>query len=1077
MRRISMAVVLLVVIVLGSTGLLRAQAEGAGTITGTVRDDSGAVVPGADVAVSNEQTGLNRTGVSNDQGAFRFAALPVGLYSLSVELVGFKKAVVEHIRLEVYAVSEHSVTLEVGEVTDLVTVTSEAIQVDKRTAELGTVIQEELIEELPLNGRGFLQLAGIQAGVQSGDAAPGVAQWAYGAERQTSAAISGTRVSSTSYVFDGIPFKEHFYGAPGAQVQIDAIAEFKVQKGFFTGRGQTPGVISVVTKSGTNEVHGSLWWFHRNDNVDARSFFDADLGEFRRHQWGFEVGGPAVKDQLHWYSSFEGLDASRFNTQFATVPSPAFLQGDFSSLETPVNDPLTGQPFPNNQIPSSRIHPFATQYLADGFIPTPNLAGTANNFTGAAPRDQKDRKWIFRADWNFTENDKLFGRVIHADSQLFNNSILSGQNVEFPLDGRNVVLNWTHVFSPSLVLDARAGLNRAVMSLAQNLERDSDPIWSERYGIRNINTGRTCNYAPRPSMVGYSAFGGAGNCIVPVNNDYYYMADTSYTTGRHELTWGFTYVDRFTQQLAASWTQGFFSFTGGITGNDVADFILGHPESATGASAGAANRASMWWDAYIEDRIRMTQNFSLTLALRYQVHPWLGLEAGPEQGNYLDYMDFARPRGGIFFGGPESLIATDYNDFAPRMGFAWTPGGSDDLVLRGSYGVFYDETPGNDLAWDSSGPQNAFINNAFSNDPRNPLDIGTLFADPPVFTPTGFNEILDVSAPIGYVSLITNERRSPYLQNWTMSVQKMFPGQVLFETAYVGSTGRKMSMRQELNRQLPRLGAPLFDQEDRPWPNIGFNIQDAGAGMSKYQSLQITVRKTSSNFTMLMGYTYGKTTDWDSFGSFTTYRLNDSNNGRSDWDMGHRLSLSWNYMLPGMDSNSAAVRGIMGGWQFGGITTINSGLPVSVRMSTDNSNTGTQFNARSPNRIGSGRLDNSTITKWFDTSAFELPPCDVSAFGEEFCQTSLLSNTYGNAGKGILDTDGIINFDFALVKNFNLSMIPTEQGRLQLRFEFFNAFNHPNFRGPNSNIQSAGFGTVNGALQGRQIQFALKMYF
>ena len=387
MRRSSMAVIMLVAIVLASAGGLRAQAEGSGTITGTVRDNSGAVVPGADLAVANEATGLRRTGISGEQGAFTFAALPVGLYNLSVEMPGFKKAVVEGIQLEVYAVVDHTLTLQVGEVSDTVLVTAEATVVDRRTAELGTVIGKELVEELPLNGRGFLQLAGIQAGVQDGNAAPGVAQWAYG-PRQTSASISGTRVSSTSFVFDGIPFKEHFYGAPGALVQVDAIAEFKVQKGFFTGRGATPGVISVVTKQGTNVVHGSAWFFHRNDNLDARSFFEREIGEFRQHQWGFEVGGPVLKDKLFWYTSLEGLDSSRFNTQFLTVPSTAYLRGDFSSLSTPIMDPMTGEAFPNNQIPSNRIHKWAQLYMEDGLIPAPNLPVTANNFTGAAPTNQ-----------------------------------------------------------------------------------------------------------------------------------------------------------------------------------------------------------------------------------------------------------------------------------------------------------------------------------------------------------------------------------------------------------------------------------------------------------------------------------------------------------------------------------------------------------------------------------------------------------------------------------------------------------------------------------------------------------------
>ena len=1033
-----------------------------GAIGGRVVDSTQAVVPGAEVSAHNLETGLTRNGISNEEGLFRFPALPAGRYDLTVNMQGFKKVVISNIKLDVGSIVDQTVVLEIGQVTEQVTVEANINTVNTISPDLGAVVGEQMVRELPLNGRNFVQLAGIQSGVVPDTHGRSTAG---GINRRSgiAVAISGSRPSSTAFIFDGIPFKEHFYGAPGTLQPIDSIQEFKVQKGFFTGRYDSAGVINLVTKSGTNRVHGTIWEFFRNDNFDARKFFDVGkLPEFRQHQYGFETGGPAIRNKLFWFASYEAVRFFRIGQGFATVPSLAWRNGDLSSVKTPVMDPLTGQPFPNNQIPSTRFAPFTKQFLDEGFIPppTPGRENLAFNYTGQAPTVQDDDKWVWRGDYVKSDKDKFFGRAIYSKSSLVARSPLKGLDDDTPLRGTNVVLNWTHVFTPRLLVDGRVGLNRSWMALALLPSRDTDPIWSQQFKINNINTSTLCNFPPSSDIAGIGRFGGRGDCIRPIDNDYYYMADLNYTRGKHQMAFGFTVVDKFIQQLAASWTQGAFSFTGAITGDGMADFLLGHPESAIGAAPGAPNRVSLWWDVYFEDQYRVSRNFSLTASLRYQLHPWFSVAGSTPADRTIHVFDPVRPGGGVTFG--EKVIDTDRNDWAPRLGFAWTPFGKDDFVIRSSFGIFYDETPGNQMGWDAIGPERGSFSSAGSTDPRNPVVIQGLFAPAVPFTLTGFNEALDKGTPIGLLpTMFSSRRRQPYLQSWTLSIQKALPKQMLGEVAYVGQHGLKLSKRVEPNRPLPSATDTRPLDQRRPWRNIVIVLMDDGIAQSHYNALQLSLRRTTANFSFIAGYTYSKDTAWDDYGPWKNYALFDPGNSRTNWDVPHRFSFSWNYEMPHLAGQNALVRHGLGGWQFGGITSIESGTPFGIGMSADRSNTGTVF-TKYPNRLRDGSLpgDQRTPDRWFDTSAFELPPL----------------NTYGNAGANILDADGLINQDIAFIKNFALRSLG-EGARVQFRAELFNAFNHPNFRGPSSNVQASTFGRVSSTLDARIIQFALKLHF
>ena len=1043
------------------TVLLRAQTTG--TISGTVTDPSGAPVPDVVLKLENAATGEARNGASGATGNYTFALVPPGTYRLNASKSGFGTVVVREIVVQVNSAVSTDITLGIAQISQEVTVMASPVEVDRQSASLGEVVQARQIVELPLNGRDFLQLATLSAGVnppatQNGES---TTQSLSGGRPSLTVSVSGSREISPEFLFDGIPSKQFFYGAVGIEPPVDSIAEFKIQRGYFSPEFGAPAAINVASKSGANAIHGAAWEFFRNDVLDARNFFDTSKPPYRQNQYGANAGGPVIKNKLFWFGDYEGFKVRQSGTAFNTVPTAAMLQGDFSGQPT-IYDPQTynaatnsRQPFPNNQIPADRISPFASTY--NQFIPAPNSApvaslGGANQF-GQTQHILNDSKFDVRVDYSRSTTDTLMGRFSYLNSDESDGSILPYAGTISPLHSRNAVAGWTHVFSATLVNDFRVGLDRAFLNSATPQGAEANPDWPTKVGLQNLNQIKECNGVPAVGLSGYSTFGFAfANCIISGNTNKVVSDDLSYTHGRHTLTMGARLI-RVNWRIIGSFTQnGSLNFTGQFTGdpsisaagNSAADYLLGAPANVSGEKPSQPTYRNAWWpNIYVNDNFQVTKNLTINVGVRWQFTP-------PPGEKYDNLFSFNFANGQLIRCGtsgiPGGCLSSHYLDFAPRVGIAYSP--AKNWAIRTSYGTFFDRLPGNEWVWNSIGPP-FLVGYSASSDPNVPtISIPTLF---PAFSPD-----LQGSSLFDLV-----DRKDPYLQQWTMSVQHTLPASIFLEAAYVGSKGTHLSKRVDANLDPapPAPGDTRSVQDRRPYPQWGFILSDQGRASSEYEALQLTARKQYSyGLTFLFGYTWAKSLDNDSYDGKATrnYRPGDMDKGPSIFDLRQRFVGSVVYDLPIGKGMTGMSKRLIAGWQLNAILTLQSGLPFQVTTPDDPSNTGAFWIPR-PNRVCDGNLPVSQRNpgQWFNTSCFTEPAL----------------NTYGNAGVGYLQTDGTKGLDFAIVKNFAL----VRESAIQFRAEGFNALNNVNFGRPGGTLGTPSFGQVLSAGDSRVIQFGLKL--
>ena len=1006
-----------------------------------------------------------RKAPTDELGSYRFTFLPPGTYSLQAESKGFNTVNIRDLVLTVNDVRRQDFRLQVGAVTQEVSVIANPVAVNSETAALGGVIEGKSVEALPLNGRAFLQLATLSAGAvdvdvpNSEDNANAVGQ-----RPGLSVSFAGIRSGSNEILFDGVPSKNEYENNIGLQPPPDAIAEFRVLQGYFSPEYGLPAVVNIVTKSGTNKFNVSLWEFLRNEKLDARNYFEVaplPKGNLRQNQFGVAVGGPIVKNKLFFFGDYEGQQIrSASGASFATLPTPEELGGNFSALlpdqqifDPSTYDPMTGtrQAFAGNIIPADRISPFAKAYSQ--FIPQPVPGATAPfNFVGTARTNERDTKFSARIDWVGSGKDKVFGRFSWSDSSLENLRPLPYAGTQIPINVRNAAVGWDHVFSLRLINDLRFGVDNVYEENSNPINAASNPKFPDVLGLQNLNSAPACNGLTDVSMAGYSGLGGANSCENPQNNNFIYGDHVSYQHGRHFLTFGGEIKQIRENDVVSFSTLGAFSFTGQYSGNGAADFVLGAAQSASGAQwTGPMHRRGIWPDLYFNDDFKVTRNFTLNYGVRWQYTQPL-----TEVDNKIAMIDFAHG-GNILVAGhggvSRGLITPHKKDFAPRLGLAWAPFGSTTWAVRSSYGIFYDRLPGNEWAWQGISVP-FLVGTSETSDPNVPtIDIATLFPSVDVSDPNSFQ---------GVSMFNLEDRRDPYIQQWTASVQHTLPWGIFTELAYVGSKGTHLSKRVDANV------APLPDptdirplQERRPFPQYGFILDDRGVGNSYYHGGQLTVRKSYSNGLVFQAaYTYSKCLDDDSYDGKATrnYYLANLDKGRCIMDARQRFVYSMVYDLP-FGKNLTGVAGqALKGWQVNTIVSLQTGLPFSLVTSSDPSNTGARFSRR-PRQLCNGNLPGGerTVSRWFDTSCFVLPAPD----------------TYGNDGAQNMDGPSYKVVNLALNKNFRLA----ESTNLQFRAEAFNAFNHPNFGTPGNNVQSASFGRISSSGPGREIQFGLKLMF
>jgi len=1085
-----------------------------GSIRGTVLDPSGAVVRDGLVTATQIETGLTRTGPTGHDGNYVLLELPVGHYRIEVEAKGFQKYVQEGISLNVNETLSIPVHLVVGAETQKILVTADAQLIQGTVTSLGkTVLQQELLD-LPLDGRDFSQLGLLQPGVMP--LTPGL-QEAGGSLRAGQAyAVNGQRPESNNFLIDGA---SNFNGVDGGFVlkpPVDAITEFRIlTHGSNAEFGHATGsTTNIITRSGSNQFHGALWEFLRNDALDATNFFAKSAEPLKRNQFGASIGGPIRRDKTFFFGYYEGFRNRQGQTQGTTVPSLAERGGDFSAMcppppDGPGFDPVTGlcrnfdpangklggqlvnlatfRPYSFNQL--TDFSPFeATQNLLE-FFPEPNDGINTFNFTET--QRQNSNQFGIRVDHYLSPNDSLNFRYLFSDGNGFDPLSTSGASVPgFPVGedhrAQNFVAQETHTFSPSVIGVFRFSFLRNKFLFDEHLNHTTPESLGFGYDP-------SLEAAVGPPFVQVNGYTTVGDPITGPRNTYQnsfdYSGALTWIRGRHELKFGGGYQRTQINVLQGIATNGFFVFAGFPIDNAFASFLFGQPvfflqgrgDFARGIRGNALN-------AYAQDTYRFSSRLTLNLGLRYELpFPYTEIHNRQslwEPGAQSKVMPDA-PAGLLYPGDPgvpAGLIPTFKKGFAQRVGVAWDPTGASKWLVTTSYGIFYEPYytgQGGPLQSPISAPP--FLQTAQINGPN--------FQDP--FAPNG------PPAPGTFVTPMTNLTLAPnlplpYAQDWNLNIQRSLGNDLLLEIGYIGTKGTKLPRFVEGNPTVYVPGNSTPDNVDQRRLHSGCTIGEpesnciyastgliAGNTNSSYHALQASARKRFSHgLSFLASYTFSKSIDYVSSFNMTGSAArpvageNDlaqdpfnlaAERGRSLFDARHRFVLSYQWSLPFWQRPHNWYQHVLGSWQLNGIATAMSGTPFTVFDSNDYSLQGgapeiTGFTANRPNLVGNPNSGPRTPAEWFNTSAFA-KVTDPGAFG--------------TAGRNIVQGPAYVNWDFSAFKNFKV----TESKQFQFRAEVFNLLNHPNFFVPDSDISSPTFGEIQEARSQRLIQLALKFLY
>lgn len=1063
-----------------------------GTINGTVFDSAGAVVPGAQVRLIGTETGeLARELTSGDEGAFVAALLRPSIYTIEVTAPGFKKLVRSGIVLRVDDSLTLRLPLEIGLAAESVQVTANAELLEERSNTVGQTVEERTIQQLPLNGRNYLQLGNLTAG-----AVPNTRS------RDRSFSAYGNRGLQNAFLLDGARNQNYMRGLDNRardamRPSLEAISEFKVQTSNYSAEyGASAGaVVTVVTKSGTNEFHGSAFEFLRNSALDARDYFlppSTRKPLYIQHQYGGSLGGPIVQNRVWWHGAYQRTHITQGDTGTGTVPLASERNGVFSQ---PVFDPLTTRPnpsgsgfirdpFPNNRIPANRFDPIGKR-LVD-LYPDPNLPGVARNYVNAPSLATRTHNATIRGDVRLTDKDSLFIRWSLDEAAFAAQPLLpqgSQTGVVRDVPARSWGVGHTRVIGPTMVNEARFAYN--FVGLTQDATQEKDEIIPGSIDPA-VNSG-----IPTFNITNYAGIGArpANFDNVPVIKEskvWNFSDNFSWVRGKQTLRTGFDFQYIDVPTFATLQGRGAFTFSGVYTqdpqrrpgtGNGLADLLLGLPNNITiGSPSDAQERArNYYW--YLQDDWVVSKNLTLNLGVRYELtSPFfdannrlanLVLDSGdPLYGQYVLAGDSRVPR---------SLASTDKNNWAPRVGFAWKAPMA--TVVRGGFGIFFAQDEGFGVSQrQTNNPP--FVGVGGFNQVSDQLNISStiplsspLPPRPAPADPAGYK--LD---PRNTVQLRAWPSRYtlPYVQQWNLSIQKELRRNLIWEVNYVGNHGVKLYGAYEGNQPTPGPGSV---NTRRPLAALtsGSILRIEPWVTSSYHGLSTRLEKRfSEGLSFLAVYTFGRSLDMQSnidlcdgcgsssgAGSVVDSRNRRLNYGLSDHQVAHRFVLSGLYELPfgpGKPLLTSGVRGhLFGGWALSGITTISSGLPFTLNVNFDNANIG---NTNWPNRIASGVADNPTVDRWFDTSAFTVAPQYVQ----------------GNAGRNILTGPGTVSTDLSLQRNFRLPF--GEASRLEFRAEAFNLFNTPQFGQPGATLLNQNFGVIGDtARPNRQMQLGLRLLF
>ncbi|MCE5307295.1 MAG: TonB-dependent receptor [Acidobacteriales bacterium] len=1054
--------------------------QATGTIVGSTMDPSGALVPEVKVTITEIATNVSRTVESNNTGEYQAPYLVPGDYKLVAEKSGFQKAVATRVTITVAQTARVDFRLEIGASTQTVQVAADVAQLQTENTALGQTINRQTTQDLPLNGRSFIQLAQLVPGVTPAVNSSITLRRNRGS-MGTSISIQANGFAATQnmYTYDGVPAMDLDSYSFSFSPSIDAIQEFRVvTTGYTAEYGGAPGAfVNLVTKSGTSSYHGTLWEFNRNNDFSARNAYNIAKQRLNRNQFGANFGGPVplskLREKLFFFFNWEsGRQVAGTSSSYVSVAPTAYRSGDFTTSTSTIYDPTTGMSFGSNKIPASRISAASTTFMK--YTPQPTIVSEANNFlTPSLSVPTSENQYVPRIDYYPSSRDHLFFRYMF--NSLTTNTVLpTFGNDQDNNNGRtqNMAANWTRTISPSWVVTSLAAWSRfyetELMGTTYKSEFDvvcgqmklpgvaCDPY---NYGPPSISNGFT-NWTVR-----------ANGPRTRMNQLWLYDVNSSLQVGRHLIKFG-------GKVFRQNWTfdeavvpRGSYSFDGQQTmgpqspkaANRFADFLLGLASSVSLNPTPLAVRQSNWnMGYYVQDDWRITKDLTVNVGIRWD---YFGRPVAAGDPPMMSSFELGNGGGRLASaqvfpttpGYPSQIISNTYRDWGPRVGISWNPGGGK-TVFRAGYGIYFS-------------PE---ITNSFTNLSFNPPYTVSIAASGTVANPIQYDSAaalsrLKSSAGAFGAYAVDPHMRDSEVPQWNVTIERQLPSNVIMQAAYVGNQGHFLTAPYQINRPI------LIDQPTivRPLPSFGSITGYGSIGDSNYHAFQLQVQKRAGNgLTVISAFTTSHAlgnVDGNSFGTGDGALLvQDIFNLRSSYsdlnfDVRQRLSTSVLYELPLLRNSKGLLHAIGGGWRIGTILSAQNGTAAGVGYGVDTTMTTVGSRADQIAKPTLSRSERSS-QRWFNTAAFAAPPSYAK------CGSC---GRFGNAPRTSIHNPGFVTVDMILSKSFQIH----EGVRFDLRAESFNTFNHVNLGSANMSLTSSAFGTVGSARDPRIIQFGGKFVF
>jgi hypothetical protein len=1078
--------VLSILLTLTSVVIVCGQTRDTAAIFGGVSDTQGAAIPGASVTLISTGTSQVRKVATDESGQYLFPSLPIGSYSIIVEQPAFKRYERTGILLQANDNVKVEVALEVGDIKTTVSVDAAASQVEVRSSTIKETVDRARVVELPLNGRNAADLALLATGVTAFSSNMGDISSSWRPRGTKEFSVNGSRNNNVRFTLDGGANMDTLMNTNLPFPFPDAVQEFSVETSNMSldQGNSSAGAVNVVTKSGTNQIHGDAFWFVRNTQLNASNFFSRQQDQLKRNQAGFTLGGPLRKNKLFAFGGYQQLwirtasGATRVQTLTA-----AERRGDFSSNSITIYDPQNGQPFAGNMIPQNRLSPGALKLLTVSPLPDPD---GYTRYTVATPSNEK--QYIGRLDYVVNDKQSVAFRVFeqHQNDPFHSppDNIHAGR-VQGYQDTRNATLSHNFMIGPRLMAHSQiSGMHQVSQSIS-DFDKSVRDFGLNVYAASNdvainmTNSGASISSDPK---VGFN------------RSSEEILHDWSWTKGAHTFNWGAQFAWSQYNEDTVFHSSGYWTFDGHVTGSgsrpgfDRADFMLGRLSSFTQNNGELENRRQFTKGLFFGDVWRVSRRLTVNFGLRWEPFDFISDTKDRNQtfdvGNYqkgIRSKVFLNAPPGLLFAGddnprggkmPESVAAKDYNNLAPRLGFAWDPFGDGKTALRGGYGIYYDAP----LLWVSNNANNV-----------SPFSYSVLFFDGQLENPylgheksnrfplTSFGPDSPFDSPLETI-VVDGKWVTSYTQQWNITLERELLRDTRLRMAYVGTQSVHLKGEYDQNapiynpnRTLAQNRATIDDRR----PIQGFSRIDRffhGLNAS-YNALQVSLDKRYSHgFTILTSYTWSKALDYQSrnqaaqdaplsipFNFFLGH-------GPTTADRRHRLVSSYVWDLPGA-SRGAVAKAITRDWKFSGILTLQSGRFFTIGATGDPlagiSGARVDLMGAGNPVLPTNRSKGEKIAQYFDKTRFVNPA----------------PNTLGTLGRNVLEGPGFANFDVSMMKGFRLPMLG-ESGLGQFRFEAFNLFNRTNFGQPNTGITNSNFGRLTGTDGNpRILQLALKIVF